>query len=96
MLVTTVTFHCSSLLRLCCNDTFLCEVSMDSPLMFGWRKITAVFVTPGFFLVVQFTNRLLCEISSSHDGENEVQNCLLGCTARQYIAEDNSELQVTN
>jgi hypothetical protein len=35
----------------------------------------------------------LCEISSSHGGEYDVQNCLLGCTAftRQYIPEDNSE-----
>jgi hypothetical protein len=44
-----------------------------------------------------------CEILSSHGGEYEVQNCLLGCTARssetsvdnyftrQYIPEDNSE-----
>jgi hypothetical protein len=26
-------------------------------------------------------NRKLCEISSSHGGEYDVQNCLLGCTA---------------
>jgi hypothetical protein len=31
-----------------------------------------------------------CEISSSHGGEYDVQNCLLGCT-RQYIPEDSSE-----
>jgi hypothetical protein len=36
--------------------------------------------------------RCLCEISSSHGGEYEVQICLLGCT-RQYIPEDKSELR---
>jgi hypothetical protein len=32
-----------------------------------------------------------CEISSSHGGEYEVQVCLLGCTARQFIPEEKSE-----
>jgi hypothetical protein len=41
---------------------------------------------------VNLATYLPCEISSSHGGEYDVQNCLLGCTAlRQYIPEDNSE-----
>jgi hypothetical protein len=39
---------------------------------------------------------ILCEISSSHGGEYDVQSCLLGCTVdnhltRQYNPEDSSE-----
>jgi hypothetical protein len=68
----------------------------------------------GVMLSFLWVKRGLCEISSSHGDEYEVQNCLLGCTAvmilmmeaartsetavdnyftRQYIPEDNSELQ---
>jgi hypothetical protein len=36
------------------------------------------------------SNSHLCEISSSHGGEYDVQSCLLGCT-RQYNPEDSSE-----
>jgi hypothetical protein len=30
---------------------------------------------------LELRERFLCEISSSHGGEYDVQNCLLGCTA---------------
>jgi FPC/CPF motif-containing protein YcgG len=50
------------------------------------------------FRVVLVNNTATREISSSHGGEYDVQNCLLGCTGmvdnhftRQYIPEDNSE-----
>jgi hypothetical protein len=37
---------------------------------------------PNILLRNQFSNTLsLCEISSSHGGEYDVQSCLLGCTA---------------
>jgi hypothetical protein len=32
-------------------------------------------------ICVWFSQHLVCEISSSHGGEYEVQICLLGCTA---------------
>jgi hypothetical protein len=43
--------------------------------------------------LTEVTSYMLCEISSSHGGDYDVQNCLLGCTyfTRQYIPEDNSE-----
>jgi hypothetical protein len=39
-------------------------------------------------------NCLLCEILSSHGGEYEVQNCLLGCTALMMEAARSSETLV--
>jgi hypothetical protein len=36
---------------------------------------------PISLLVCSRTSPLLCEISSSHGGEYDVQNCLVGCTA---------------
>jgi hypothetical protein len=47
------------------------------------------------YVVTKCKSLFFCEISSSHGGEYDVQNCLLGRTAsyftRQYIPEDNSE-----
>jgi hypothetical protein len=36
---------------------------------------------PSFFRLFNQQTDFLCEISSSHGGEYDVQNCLLGCTA---------------
>jgi hypothetical protein len=33
------------------------------------------------FEVIRASNSSLCEISSSHGGEYDVQSCLLGCTS---------------
>jgi hypothetical protein len=48
----------------------------------------SIFITPLFpGILISYkndpdvNNHILCEISSSHGGEYDVQSCLLGCTA---------------
>jgi hypothetical protein len=43
--------------------------------------LTIVFKAEVFNLSFSLMITIVCEISSSHGGEYEVQNCLLGCTA---------------
>jgi hypothetical protein len=57
----------------------------------GWRKLDkdaaflsyceAVKVKTGAMVETRSTHGFVCEISSSHGGEYDVQSCLLGYTA---------------
>jgi hypothetical protein len=58
------------------------------------RNLCTKFVFRNCFVYERL--RTICEISSSHGGEYDVQSCLLGCTAdnhftRQYNPKDSSE-----
>jgi hypothetical protein len=81
-------------------DTFYIGLSLPS---IRW---SVQMLKHSFIISCLPSSRILCEISSFHGGEYDVQSCLLGYTVRtsetsvdnnftrQYISEDNSEHHV--
>jgi hypothetical protein len=50
-------------------------------MMFIYLVLSVFPYRPVSLLVCSRTSTLLCEVSSSHGGKYDVQNCLVGCTA---------------
>jgi hypothetical protein len=63
------------------EDTGQSSRKLSPPKLFTSCQKVCSFMYDAYTNALRITDKLTCEISSSHGGEYEVQNFLLGCTA---------------
>jgi hypothetical protein len=64
-----------------CSQTLYWLSCLSSCCLIRYMQCLTLYFVKHLYTKSNCNRRIRCEISSSHGGEYEVQNCLLGCTA---------------